>query len=325
MDKVKLTASEISQIQTHMKSALTMSANDRDSFIARTIGEVYDVEFPIPAVIDAISRIERADLGEHVYYLTPSDVAKELYTLTTDCNVTQVKVTPNTRTELDFNALISPEYYVCIHDWLRGDHEVLSFYADAILEAMNRQEAYAVLQLVDAGAVAETNTFVLDSGNDKFDFPKLVQMARSVAKYGQKLVLVTGANVTTDIVLMDYDSNKQREHGIGSIVDQHIPIEECTVVIDGITKTVIDVDDAYLIAVSDSKANKPVVFARRKLDPIADAADTRLVAKERAVIDTGNMINVGANRKFSRGKAGFEDYGAVLVNSKVIAKFTRTN
>lgn len=324
MAKEKLTAKEIEKIQAHMKSAIHMSANERDSFIARTIGDVYDEELPIPEVIDAVSRSERADVGEHVYYMTPSSITKELFTLTSNCNVTQTKISPNTRTELTFTDLISPEYYVCLHDWLKGDHDVITFYADAIMESMNRQEIYAVYQLLDAGAVAESNTFTLDSGKTKFDFPKLVAMARSVARYGKDLVLVTGANVTTDIVLMDYDSNKQREHGISSIVSRHIPIEELTVDVDSVTKTVIDADVAYLVAVADAKNNKPVLFSRRKLDPLSDASDTEIVAKERAVIDTGNMINVGTNRKFSRGKAGFQEYGSVLINAKVVARFTRS-
>lgn len=324
MDKEKLTAKEIDQIKTHMKSALSMSANERDAFIARTIGDVYDEELPISEVIEAISRTERADVGEHIYYLTPDSITKTVNTLTSDCNVTQTKVSPNTRTELTWTDLISPEFYVCIHDWLKGDHDVLTFYADSIMEAMNRQEIYAVLQLVDAGAVAESNTFDITSGATKFDFPVLVEMARSVARYGKELVLITGANVTTDIVLMDYDADKNRLISVDQLVARHIPVEELSVTIGGSPTTVIDPDVAYLVAVSDAKDNRPVLFARRKLDPIGDAMDTEIVAKERAVIDTGNMLNVGANRKFSRGKAGYQEYGAVLINSKTVAKFTRT-
>jgi len=323
-EKIKLTAKEIEQIKVHMQSALQMSANDRDAFIARTIGDVYDVEFPIPEVIESISRTERADVGDHVYYLTPESITKTLHTLTSNCTVTQTKISPSTRTELSWTDIISPEFYICLHDWLKGDHDVLTFYADSISEAMNRQEIYAVLQLIDAGAVAESNTFTITSGGTKFDYPKLVEMARSVARYGKSLVLITGANVTTDIVLMDYDADKNRETSIGSIVAKHIPIEELSVTVDSTPTTVISADIAYLVAVSDSQANKPVLFARRKTSDMAEMADTTAVNKERIVIDQGNLINVASARKFSRSKTGFEEYGAVLINSKTIAKFTRT-
>jgi hypothetical protein len=323
-NKVKLTAKELEVIKVHMQSALRMSANERDAFIARTIGDVYDVEFPIPEVIESISRTERADVGEHVYYMTPEAIVKTLHTLTSNCTVTQTKISPSTRTELTWTDIISPEFYICLHDWLKGDHDVLTFYADSISEAMDRQEIYAVLQLIDAGAVAESNTFTLTSGATKFDFPKLVEMARSVARYGRELVLITGANVTTDIVLMDYDADKNRETSIGSIVGKHIPVEELAVTVDASPVTVIDPDIAYLVAVADAKANKPVLFARRKTSDLATSADTTGVDKERIVIDQGNLINVASARKFSRSKTGFQEYGAILINSKVVAKFTRS-
>lgn len=306
-----------------MKSILRMGSEERESFIARTIGDVYDKELPIPEVIEAVSNTERADVGEHIFYLAPDNITKEVLTLTSNCNVTQTKVTPNTRTELSFTDLISPEYYVCIHDWLKGDHDVIRFYADAITEAMNRQEVYALLQLIDAGAVATGNTFTLDSGVAVMDFKKLTDMARSVAKFGTKLILISGANVTTDIMLMDYNEDKNRAFTADKLITRHIGIEECTVDIDTVTKTVIDPDVAYLVAVSDSKQNKPVLFARRKISDLADMPDTTASGKERIIIDSGNLINVGTNRKLSRSKTGYEEYGAVLLNNAVVAKFTR--
>jgi len=298
-------------------------ADNRDELIAKTLGDVYDVELPIPEVIEAVFRTERADVGEHVYYMSPEDVTKAVYKLTSNCTVTQEKVTPSTRTEVSWTDLISKEYYACIPDLLKGDHDVLTFMAKAIQEAMDREEIYGVLQLIDAGAVANSNVFTLDTGKTKFDYPKLVEMVRSVAKYGKDLVLITGANVTTDIVLMNYDADKNQAISLQSAgISKHIPIESLDVDIDGVTKDVISDDVAYLVAVSDSAQNKPGVFVRRKLEGI-DAPDTEVVSKERAVITTGNIMNAGAVRKFARGTAGFEEYSATLVNSYVVAKFTR--
>lgn len=323
MSKEKLTAEQIAEVKKHMLKLTAMDAGSREQYIAATIGDVYDVELPIPEVIDAISNVQRADVGEHVYYLSPDDITKTLFTLTSDCVVTQTRVTPNTRQELSFTDLISPEYYVCIQDWLKGDHNVLTFYGDSINESMNRQEIYAVLQLIDAGAVAESNTFGLMTGADTFDYPTLVAMARSLARYGSKLVLITGANVTTDIMLMTYDANRFQQYKIEDLVSKWLPVEDLTVAVNGSTVHVIDPNTAYLVATSDAKANRPIVFSRRKLEAIATADTAIDSAKERAVIDTGNMINVGTNRKFSKGKAGYEEYGAVLLNSKVVAKFVR--
>lgn len=299
-------------------------SSNRDDVIAKTIGDVYDVELPIPEAIEAVSRVERADAMEHVYYMSPEEVDKEVYALTSNCDVTQVKVTPATRTEVTWTDLISPEYYACIHNLLKGDNDELAFMAEAILEAMNRQEIYGLIQLLSAGAVAQSNTYTLGSSETKFTYPKLVEMVRSVAKYGKNLVLITGADVTTDIVLMNYDADKNQAISLASAgISKHIPIEELVVKIGGVGQTVIPADEAYLVAVSDSKQNKPLLFVRRKLVDIADTPDTQIIGKERAVINTGNMINVASARKFSKGIAGFEEYSNTLINSYVVAKFER--
>lgn len=327
MSKEKMTAEQLQKISDHMKTVLTMSADKREVFIAMTIGDVYDVELPIPDPIDAISRVARAGNrpeDNHVYYMIPTNLDKKVYTLTSNCNVTQVQVTPNTRTELSFTDLVSPDFWVCLKDFLTGDHDALQFYADSINEAMNRQEIYAVLQLLEAGVTDTGNTFTVDSGETALTYPVLVRMIRSLAKYGTNFVMISGSNVTTDVMLMDFNANTFRQYGLENLRIKHVPIEDLTVDVNGSGQNeVIDADTAYLVAVSDAKGNKPVLFARRKIAPLADMSDTKVIAKERAIIDTGNIKNIGSTVKFARGKAGYEEYGAVLLNKYTIAKFTR--
>ena len=324
--KVKLTAEQKKVLKAEMLKARSLSGSERESYMAKTIGDVYDVELPIPEVITSIARVERADVGEHVYYLSPSDITKVVNTITSDCEVTQVKVSPNTRTEVTWVDLVSEEVYVCLHDWLKADHDVLQFNAEAIQEAMDRQEIYSVLQLVDAGAVSESNVFTLRSGATTFVYPDLVDMARSVAKYGKELVLITGGNVTTDIFLMNYDADKNQAVSIFDVVQKHIPIEELTVTIDSVEKTVISPDVAYLVAVADAKNNKSLIVARRKTEQLTEMADTEMVdaEKERVIISSGNGINVGDKRKVAKGFFGVEEYSATSKNSKTYAKFTRS-
>lgn len=324
--KVKLTAEQKKVIAEKMQSARTMSDGDRELFIARTIGDVYDVELPIPEVITSIARTEKAEVGEHVYYLAPTTKTKEVNTITSDCTITQTKVTPNTRTEVTWVDPVTDEVYVCLHDWLKGDHDVLTFNADALNEAMDRQEIYAVLQLADAGAVSESNTYTLDSGKTKFDYPKLVEMARSIAKYGRELVLITGGNVTTDIQLMNYDADKNQAVSIFDVVSKHIPIEELKVTIDDSEKTVISPDVALLVAVADAKNNRGLVVARRKTEALTAMADTEMADadKERVIISSGNGKNVGSARKYAKGFFMAEEFSATSINDKVYAKFTRS-
>src|SRR3972149_5418999 len=226
MSKVKLTAEQKKVVAETMQKARTMSAGDRELFIAKTIGDVYDVELPIPEVIGAIVNDQRAEVGEHVYYLAPDSITKKVNTLTTDCVITQVKVSPNAQTEVTWTDLVSEEVYVCLHDWLKGDHDVLTFNAEAIMEAMDRKEIYSTLALVDA--------------------------------------------------------------------------------------------------VSDSKKNRSLVFARRKMGALTDMADTTLQEKERVIVSSGNGINVGATRKFAKGFFGAEEISITSINDKTYAQFTRS-
>lgn len=321
--KKQFTNEEILQAKQQMQK-IAVSAN-REELIAQTINDVYDVEFPIQELIAKLFNVGSANAGEHVYYLVPKTMDKKVIVLTSDCLVTHQKVSPDSRSELSFTPVVTPDYYACLQDLLNGDHDVLSLYAEDAIEALNRKEIKNVLTLIDAGAVARSNVFTLDSGDTKLTLPKLVAMKKAVRKYGKSLVLISGANVTEDIELMDYDADKNRPISIKDVVDEWIPIESLDVTVDGSAVDVIDDDVAYLVAVSDAKKNKPGYFYRRKISGsvIASASDSQIVDKERAIIVTGNMKSVDSVDRFSRGFAGVEQIGAVLTNSWTCCKFTR--
>ena len=323
--KEKMTAKEIMEAKKQME--VLAYAPNREQLIAETIRDVYDPEMPVNDIIEKIGfEIRRADVGEHVNYNSPRSNDKKVLELSANCNVSHVKRTPASRTELSFVNAVSEDYYVCIMDLLSGDHNALKEAGEDIIEALNRYELYAVLQLIDAAAVANGNVFTLDSGDTRLNIPKLYAMKKAIRKYGQKLVLVTGTNVTEDVDLLDYNADKNREQSVMSIVDEHIPVESLDVYVGGVSKDVIDDDVAYLVAVSDSKKNKPGIFARRKMSDsvISKALDTQIVNKERAIIFTGSNKSVDALDKFALGYAGVQQYGAVIINSNPIAKFTRS-
>jgi len=322
--KKQFTNEEVLQAKQQMQR-IAVSAN-REELIAQTINDVYDVEFPIQELIAKLFNVGSASPKEHVYYLVPKTMDKKVIVLTSDCLVTHQKVSPETRSELSFTPIVTPDYYACLQDLLNGDHDVLSLYGEDAIEALNRKEIKNVLTLIDAGAVARSNVFGLDSGDTKLTFPKLVAMKKAVRKYGKSLVLITGANVTEDVELMDYDADKNRPVSIKDVVDEWIPIESLDVTVDGGAVDVIDDDVAYLVAVSDSKKNKPGYFYRRKISGsmISASPDTTVVDKERAMIVTGTMKAVDTVDRFAKGIAGVEQVGAVLTNSYTCCKFLRS-
>lgn len=323
MEKKQLTREEFQAAKEQMKK-IAYSAN-REEQLARILNETYDPELPVNDVISAIMNVATADPFETVYYFVPTLPIKKAYILSGNCNVTEIAVTPSSKNTLAFAAVVTPDYYICLDELLNGDHDVLALYADDIQEALNREEMYSVLQLIDAAAVAQGNTLGLSSGETKMIFPNLVEMRRMVRKYGSKLVLITGPNVTDDIDLLQYDANKFSPVNIKDVVSAHYAVEALDVDINGVTKTVIDPDVAYLVAVSDSKKNKPGYFVRRRIDAsiLAGLNDTTMVAKERAVIVTGAIKPVAGVEKFAKGLAGLEQVGAVITNPYTCVKFTR--
>ena len=323
MEKKQVTREELAAAKEQMKK-IAMSAN-REEQVASILNESYDPELPIAEMISAIMNTASAEPHESVYYFTPTLPVKKVYLLTSNCNVTQEAVTPASKNTLAFTSIVTPSYWICLDDLLNGDMNILDLYAETIQEALNREEIYAVLALVDAAAIARGNVFGLDSGKLKFDYPKLVEMRKAIRKYGRKLVLITGPNVTEDVELMQYDANKFSPVNIKDVVDMWIPVEDLQVTIGGAATDVIDADTAYLVAVSDSKANKPGYFVRRKINAaiLSGTTDTTMVAKERAVIVSGMIQPLGTVESFSKGLAGFEQVGIVITNSYTCAKFVR--
>ena len=323
MEKKQVTREELAAAKEQMKK-IAMSAN-REEQVASILNESYDPELPIAEMISAIMNTASAEPHESVYYFTPTLPVKKVYLLTSNCNVTQEAVTPASKNTLAFTSIVTPSYWICLDDLLNGDMNILDLYAETIQEALNREEIYAVLALVDAAAIARGNVFGLDSGKLKLDYPKLVEMRKAIRKYGRKLVLITGPNVTEDVELMQYDANKFSPVNIKDVVDMWIPVEDLQVTIGGSATDVIDADTAYLVAVSDSKANKPGYFVRRKINAaiLSGTTDTTMVAKERAVIVSGMIQPLGTVESFSKGLAGFEQVGIVITNSYTCAKFVR--
>ena len=329
MSKKKLTAEEQKAISDTMKSVLTNG--NREEMIAALIGDVYDYELPVSPVIEAIASFTRignraapGGCNNRFYFMSPTSINKKVFVLTSDCNVEQMKVTPNTKTEVQPVVLITEDYWVCLQDFLSGDHDVLALYAKAIKEALDRKEIQNVIALLDAAATAESNVHTLDSDKTAIDFPKLVEMRNSLRKYGTDFVLITGENVEVDLDLMDYNADTNRPYTLAQLGIRHIPILSLTVDTDDSgQEPLIDADAAYLVATKDANGEMPVAFGRRDVSIAADMADTTMEEKDTLIFSTGNVKSiVGGAVKYARGKAGLRTIYAVIKNVKAVAKFT---
>lgn len=288
--------------------------------VARLANQPYDAELPVSEVIEAVFVVASVEPGEDYDYFVISPTTKTVYTVV-DGSVTQANITADSHGSLSFSDYDSEESYIYLKALLEGKYDPIANRADDQQEVLNRLEVKAVTDLLIAGAESQSNTFSFTSGETKYTFEKIIAMVRSVAKYGTKLVLITGANVTTDIMLMDFDTDKQREATWSKAgISAHFPIEAFAFTHSG-AKIVMDADKAIVVAVSDSKNQKPGHFVRRKLDSIEMGDE--VVNKERLIISTGPAKHVGSNRKLAIGILTYELFGAVLTNEYTTAVFKR--
>lgn len=305
-DKKLMLAQEELKAKLH---EIAVSGNAGNSMeLARLANMPYDAEFPIPPVISAICKTATVAKGEDYEYFVHAVETKSVYTVVNG-TITQTLVTPGSESDLTFSTYESDEYYVYVEKLLEAKYEPIAIKTKTAMESLNRKEIRDVLALCIASAVDKSNTFANDSGDSAIDFKKVVDMVRSVAKYGKKLVLITGSDVTTDIILMDYTENKERVVDLAKAgIGQHIALETLTYTHSG-TVTVLASDKAVLVAVSDSEGNEPIHFVRRSVATLDGSGD-----KERIVMASGPGMHVGAVRKWAYAIVVMEQYGAVVVN-----------
>lgn len=287
--------------------------------LAKLVGEPYDPELAIADVISAVYNVDSVGIGEDFDYFIVDEDVKEVFAVVNG-SVTQTNVDPLTENELTFSPYNTPEYYVYIEKLLRGKHSILAKKRVAIGEALDRIEQYHAINCIDT-AVPVGNDLSLTSGKTKVDWPELVRMVRTVSRYAKpgNFVLITGANVTDDLITMDYDSDKNRAHTVADAgIKSWIPVEEQQVKIGGAATDIIDADVAYLVADSDSMERRAGYFVRQRVSALDNSGE-----KERLTISSGQLLNVGIARKMALSVLGFEMFGCVVVNSKVLVKLTK--
>jgi hypothetical protein len=276
--------------------------------------EPYDAELPMPEIITEIAKTASIAKGADYEYWAVSASAKTVYTVTNG-SVTQAQISPSSPSDLTFSHYDTPEDYIYIPDMLESKYDSVALKAKDQQEALNRLENKLTLDAVIAAAVSASNTFANDSGDTKIDFAKLVEMVRSMAKYGTKLVLLSGSTVTTDLVLMDYDTDKNREVSIEKAgISKWIKVENYQYTHSG-TQTVLAVDKAVLVATSDSMDNRPVHVVRRKVN-VPGAGE-----KERLIVVAGPGHFVGSARKLAFAIVTYESLGIVVVNGEACAVY----
>jgi len=295
--------------------------------LARIIGEPKDPRRPYPQLVDALCEIDTAAPNEYVYDFDVLAETDYIYT-TVASGLTQVAVSPDSPALLSFVDLASPEYYVKLTDLANAKERTLARKKATINRALNMEENYRILALLDAAAIARGNLNDLRSGETSFNYQHVIDMIDQVIDYSENYVLVAGTQIDKDIKLWDWKDNKYHstidafnELGI-KVIRINQPLSR-----DGGGATAILASTVCYLAGVTTEVGKPLLFVRKQMNEIerlggviTESGDTA----ERLVFVSPNPVTVSTTRYLAVGMTGYEQVALATHNTYAISKFTRT-
>jgi len=294
--------------------------------LARIIGEPKDPRRPYPELVTKLCETDSAAPNEYVYDFDVLLETEYIYT-TVASGVTQANVTPDSPTLLTFVDIATPEYYVKITDLATAKEKVLARKVKTINRALNVEENYRLIQLLDAAAIARGNLNDLRSGETSFNYEYLIDMIDQIIDFSEGYVLVAGTQIDKDIKLWDWKDNKYHSM-IDAFKDLNIDLVRVnqTLTRDGSSAAILDSAICYL-AGTLTEVGKPLLFVRKQMNEIeklggviSESGDR----PERLVFVSPNPVTVSTTRYLAVGITGYENIVAATHNSYAISKFTRT-
>ncbi len=281
----------------------------------------YDAEVPCAEVIEETCKVVRVSCGMTAQYYTQDAASKVVYTITNG-GITQTNVTPGSPSNLTFYEYESGESYLYLADMSSQKYDSLAKVAKEQHEALNRKETRDMIDIFFDAAESKSNVYANTSGDSVIDFEVLVNMVRSLAKYGRgKLVAIAGTTVATDLVLMPYTENKYAKYTPADAGISKVIVVENFTYTHSTTITVMPADRLLIVATSDAEDNRPAVFARRKLSEIVTGTD----AKERLMNADGPTAQVGTAKKWGFTVDTMEEIAGVVVNANCFAAYQKAS
>ncbi len=295
--------------------------------IARIIGEPRDPRRPYPLLVEKVCDTDTADPNEYVYYFDVlQDTDKVISTIAS--GMTTTAVTPDTPALLSFTDLATDEYWVKLTDLANAKERVLARKTATINRALNAEENYQVVQLMDAAAISAGNLNDLRSGETSFKYSHLMDMIDQVIDYSEGYVLVAGTQIDKDIKLWDFIDNKYHSM-IEAFNDLGIEVVRVNqnVTRDGAATAVMASTRAYLAGTRTEKPGKPLLFVRKRINEIDTLGG--MISKagegiERWVIVSPNPVIVSSTRHLAVGIVGYENYVAATQNLYAFSRFIRS-
>jgi hypothetical protein len=291
------------------------SSNGSTVEMAKLANMPYDAELPVPQEIMEVALTDSVAVGEDYDYFAISPDGKVVTTISNG-SLTNLNVTPDSEAALTFYSYSSDVYNVYLEKILAAKYDAILQQTNKANESLNRKEVGDLVRALFTAAEARSNTYALTSGETKIGRENVRAMVRSLAKYGNKLVMISGGNVTTDLLDLDYDENKQREVTLEKLgINKWLKLEALEYT-HSTTKKVLDENYALVVATSDADAQKCIHFIRRKTKSIDGSGE-----KERVVVVAGPMVSIDTAQKWAYKVGMMEQYGIVVTNTYVVAAF----
>jgi hypothetical protein len=290
-------------------------------FVTDLLNLPIDAEVPCADVIEKTCKVVRVSCGMTAQYYAQSPATKTVYTISNG-GITQTNITPGSPSNLTFYEYESGESYLYLADMASQKYDSLAKVAKEQQEALNRKENRDMIDIFFDAAEGLSNVYANSSGDSVIDFEVLVNMVRSLAKYGKgKYVAISGTDVATDLVLMPYTENKYAKYtAIDAGISEVIVVENFTYTHSG-TITVMPSDRLLVVATSDAEDNRPAIFARRKLSEIVTGTDQ----KERLTNADGPTAQVGTAKKWGFTVDTMEEIAGVVVNPYCFAAYQKAS
>ena len=295
--------------------------------LARIIGEPRDPRRPYPLLVEKLCDTDTAMPDEYVYQFDVLlDTDKVISTVAN--GMTTTAVTPDSPVLLTFTDLATDEYWVKLTDLANAKERVLARKKATINRALNAEENYQIVQLMDAAAISAGNLNDLRSGETSFHFGHLIDMIDQVIDYSENYVLTAGTQIDKDIKLWDWKDNKYHSM-VEAFNDLGIEVVRINqnVTRDGSATNVLASTRCYLSGTVTEKPGKPFLFVRKQLNQLETLGAMITQAGEgieRWVIVSPNPVVVSSTRHLAVGIVGYEQYSAATQNLYANARFIRS-
>ena len=213
-------------------------------------------------------------------------------------------------------------------DLAKSKERVLGRKKATIERALNAEENYQVIQLIDAAAVGEGNLNDLRSGETSFNYQHLIDMIDQIIDYSENYVLIAGTQIDKDVKLWDWKDNKFQslKQAFADLGIELMRINQ-TVTRDGVATNVLESTVAYLVGTVTEQPGKPILFVRKRMNEIerlAGIISESGTQAERLIFVSPNPVQVGSTRYLAVGITGYEEIAVATTNPKACSKFIRS-